>query len=113
MENSARIATGIIVFVFTCSLSSIFFGLPLSIVWALLWMCSFAVLFAKKGLLFKGSSFIALSLLLAMIGLAYTKAKNPSLEWAAEYFSQLILVGSGVGGSFLSTYFLKHHSKNT
>ena len=83
---------------------------PIYIAWVIIWACCFAFLVNSSSLLVRGFLFLTSSLALGLIGLAYAKGIETELLWAVEFISQvIILVGSGVGGNYIATHYLRRH----
>ena len=109
--KKVRIFLGVIVGLFSLVPAYLFLELtPLYIAWCIMWSCMFAFLASNLNLLYKGWIFLSSSLAFGLLGLAYAKAVETPYLWAIEYLSQvMILVGSGVGSTFIATHFLNQN----
>ena len=109
-----RLALGIIVGLF--SIVPVYFFLdltPLYIAWCIFWACTFAFLVTNYNLMVRGMLFLGSSVAVGLLGVAYAKAVETPYLWAIEFISQIIvLVGSGVGSSFIASHYLNREKTN-
>ncbi len=78
---------------------------PIYIAWCIIWACSFAFI-SVKNRFFSGLLFLASSVAIGMLAVAYAKGIETQSLWAVEYISQvMILVGAGVGANFITAHF--------
>lgn len=107
MDNGTiRLALAIIVGLFSTVPAYFFLEFtPIYIAWCIVWACSFAFLSARNRF-FSGLMFLASSVAIGMLAVAYAKATKTPYLWAVEYIAQvMILVGAGVGANFIAAHF--------